>query len=222
MPGLTNLTEDHDVRVNNFLNGARNVTDADAALAIAYYPLLIDLAERRQTMTFKAFVDLAKETYPDNSAVQSAIPISTGRRLEFVRVFTALQGLPDLSAWVTGRNGGNSDAFQRDFDPDEQRRLSAEVDWSAYAEAWEAHAAELRKRAARITRRTDREAISLMAELARKLRPQIEKAIPNPKKLPYVELVGPYRETILQDLMSGLDPEEVFKNVLLDMGNAEA
>ena len=85
-------------RVNHFLNGERKVTETDAALAIAYYPLLVDLAGRRLTITFKDFVDLAKATYPDNPAVQNAIPVSTGRRLEFVRVFTALQRLPAVLA----------------------------------------------------------------------------------------------------------------------------
>lgn len=208
-------------RVNNFLNGARKVTDADAALAIAYYPLLVGLAGRRKTTTFKAFVELAKETYPDNPAVQNAIPVSTGRRLEFVRVFTARNGLPDLSAWVTNRQGKNSAAYEGDFDPDEERRRSAEVDWSEHQAAWEAHAAELRRRAARVRRRSHDDALRMMADVAMKMRPRIQKAIPNPHNRPYAELVGPYREAILQDLMSGLDPEEVFENVLLDMGNAE-
>jgi hypothetical protein len=88
-------------RVNHFLNGERKVTETDAALAIAYYPLLVDLAARRRTIAFKDFVELAKSTYPDNPAFQKAIPVSTGRRLEFVLVFTAVNGLPYLSAWVT-------------------------------------------------------------------------------------------------------------------------
>lgn len=207
--------------VNNFLNGKKQVTETDAALAIAYYPLLVDLATRRRKITFKDFVELAKATYPDNPAVQNAIPVSTGRRLEFVRVFTALQGLPDLSAWVTGKSGKNSAAFQRDFDPVEERRRSAEVDWSEHQAAWEAHAGELRKRAQKITPRNELEARSLMAEFAQVMRPLIEAAIPNPKKLPYVKLVMPFRDTILEDLMSGLDPQDVFENVLIDRRNAQ-
>jgi hypothetical protein len=206
-------------RVNHFLNGERKVTETDAALAIAYYPLLVDLAGRRRTITFKDFVDLAKTTYPDNPAVQNAIPVSTGRRLEFVRVFTAVNGLPDLSAWVTGQSGKNSAVFQRDFDPVEERRRSAEEDWSRHEAAWEAHAADLRKRAQKITPRNELEARSLMAEFAQVMRPRIEAAIPNPKKLPYVKLVMPFRETILEDLKSGLDPQDVFENVLIDMRN---
>lgn len=209
-------------RVNHFLNGARRVTETDASLAIAYYPLLVDLATRRRTITFKGFVELAKATYPENPAVQNAIPVSTGRRLEFVRVFTAIHGLPDLSAWVTGRDGKNSETFQRDFDPEEQRRLSAEVDWAAHEADWEAHAAELRKRARQVRRRTEAEALAMMNEVSLALRPQIEAALPNPKKLPYVKLVKPLREAILEDLMSGLDPQEVFENVLIDRRSLDA
>lgn len=222
MPENTKLTRSRDERVNHFLNGSRRVTDTDAALAIAYYPLLVGLAGGRQTITFKDFVERAKATYPDDRAVQNAIPVSTGRRLEFVRVFTALQGLPDLSAWVTGQGGKNSATFQQDFNPEEERRLSADVDWSAYQEAWETHAADLRKRAQRITRRSQYEAKSLMSTFAKEMRTRIEAAIPNPGKLPYAQLVGPFREAILQDLMSGLDAQEVFENILLDMGNAGA
>ena len=49
--------------VNNFLNGKKQVTETDAALAIAYYPLLVDLATRPRKITFKDFVELAKATY---------------------------------------------------------------------------------------------------------------------------------------------------------------
>ena len=221
MPEQVSASRTKAERVNHFLNGQRRVTETDAALAIAYYPLLVDLATRRQMMSFGDFVGLAKATHPDNPAVQNAIPVSTGRRLEFVRVFTALQELPDLSAWVTGKGGKNSATFQRDFDPEGERRRSAEVDWSEHQAAWEAHAAELRRLAQRITRRSLDEANSLMSKFAKEMRPRIEAAIPNPEKRPYVTLVAPFRETILQDLMSGLDPEEVFENVLLDMRKAE-
>lgn len=206
-------------RVNNFLNGKKQVTETDAALAIAYYPLLVDLATRRRMITFKDFVELAKATYPANPAVQNAIPVSTGRRLEFVRIFTAQQDLPDLSAWVTGQNGKNSSTFEKDFDPVKERKRSSEVDWSLHQAAWEAHAAVLRKKAQKLKPRSRAEARTMMSEIARAMRPRIEAAIPNSNKLPYAQLVGPFRETILADIMSGLDPQEVLENVLIDMRN---
>lgn len=207
-------------RVNSFLNGTKQVTETDAALAIAYYPLLVGLATQGRMITFRDFVDLAKATDPDDPAVQNAIPVSTGRRLEFVRIFTALQNLPDLSAWVTAQNGENSSTFERDFDPVKERKESAEVDWSLYQAAWDAHAVVLRKKAQKLKPRRLAEASTMLAKIAHEMRPRIEAAIPNPGKLPYGQLVGPYRETILQDLMSGLDPQDVFENVLIDMANA--
>lgn len=59
----------------------------------------------------------------------------------------------------------------------------------------------------------------MMAEFAKVMRPRIEAAIPNPKKLPYAQLVGPFRATILADIMSGLDPQGVLENALIDMRN---
>jgi hypothetical protein len=82
-----------------------------------------------------------------------------------------------------------------------------------------AHASLLRKKALPLMRRSEAEATTMMAKIAHEMRPRIEAAIPNPKKLPYVQLVGPYRDTILEDLMSGLDPQDVFDNVLIDMRN---
>lgn len=209
-------------RVNNFLNGSKQVTDTDAALAIAYYPLLVDLAMLRRMITFKDFVELAKATYPDNPAVQNAIPVSTGRRLEFVRIFTALQGLPDLSAWVTGRNGKNSSTFEKDFDPVKERKDSAQVDWSLHQAAWEAHAADLRKKAQKLMPRSQAEASAMMSKIAQEMRPRIEAAIPNPANIPYAQLVGPFRETILAEIMTGLDPHEVLERVLIDMRNDQS
>ena len=219
MPEQKSTPRSQAERVNNFLNGKKQVTETDAALAIAYYPLLVDLATRRRMITFKDFVELAKATYPANPAVHNAIPVSTGRRLEFVRIFTAQQDLPDFSAWVTGQNGKNSSTFEKDFDPVKERKRSSEVDWSLHQAAWEAHAAVLRKKAQKLKPQSRAEARTMMAEIAQAMRPRIEATIPNPNKLPYAQLVGPFRETILADIMSGLDPQEVLENVLIDMRN---
>lgn len=219
MPELTGSQQAQPEYINNFLNGNRQVTETDAALAISYYPLLVGLATRMKTISFGDFVELAKRAYPDNLAVQNAIPVSTGRRLEFVRIFTALQDLPDLSAWVTDRNGKNSSTFKKDFDPVEERRKSAKEDWSLHQAAWDAHAAVLRRMAQRLMPRNLVAARKMMAEIATEMRPRMEAAIPNPGRIPYVQLVKPFRAAILADIMSGLDPREVIENVLIDMRN---
>jgi hypothetical protein len=69
MPELTGSRQAQPEQINNFLNGNKQVTETDAALAISYYPLLVGLATRMETKSFGEFVDTAKRTYPDNLTV---------------------------------------------------------------------------------------------------------------------------------------------------------
>ena len=50
--------------------------------------MLIDLAKNLQETTFQNFVENAKLKYPQSNEVQNAIPVKTGRRLEYIRIFT--------------------------------------------------------------------------------------------------------------------------------------
>ena len=88
------------------------------ALAIAYYPILVEISARQEMITFDQFVQNAKARHPKDQAVQNIIPVSTGRRFEFLRIFTELNGFPDLSAWVANKAGKNSAAYSADYDPD--------------------------------------------------------------------------------------------------------
>ena len=56
------------MEVNNFLAGRRNPTPTDAVLAKCYYPMLCELAKQKKEMTFKEFVDAAKERYRPHAA----------------------------------------------------------------------------------------------------------------------------------------------------------
>ena len=114
---------------NNFLKDRKKPTETDVALAIAYYPMLVEISARQEKITFDQFVQNAKARYPKDQAIQNAIAISTGRRFEFVRIFTELNEFPDLSAWVVNKAGKNSAAYSADYDPDVvfTTRLSATV-----------------------------------------------------------------------------------------------
>ena len=124
---------------NNFFKGWRNPTSVDVVLAEHYYPLLIEVAVKGDLVTFKDFVEMAKVRYPDVQDVQAAIPVSTGRRFEFIRLYTREHGLPDLSSWVVNQSGKNSDVYQSDFDPVEERRKTQTIDWSQYEGNWSAY-----------------------------------------------------------------------------------
>jgi hypothetical protein len=208
-----------EVRVmekNNFLKDRKKPTETDVALAIAYYPMLVEISARQEKITFDQFVQNAKARYPKDQAIQNAIPVSTGRRFEFIRVFTELNEFPDLSAWVVNKSGKNSAAYNADYDPEVERENSANTDWSLYHSEWNAHVAELKKLAIKLKRRKPDEARKLMAEFAKKMRAKIEASTPNKKKLPYPRLMKPYQPRLMESLMEGLDIEQVFKDIIFE------
>ena len=211
-----NVGEVRVMEKNNFLKDRKKPTETDLALSIAYYPMLVEISARQEKITFDQFVQNAKARYPKDQAVQNAIPVSTGRRFEFIRIFTEPNGFPDLSVWVVNKAGENSTAFNDDYDPEVERENSANTDWSLYQTEWDAHVAELKKLSIKLKRRKPDEARKLMADFARKMRAKIEASIPNKKKLPYTLLIKPYRPLIMESLMEGKDIELVFDDIIFE------
>ena len=202
---------------NNFLAGRRNPTPTDAVLAKCYYPMLCELAKQKKEMTFKDFVDAAKERYPNVEEVQNAIPVSTGRRFEFVRTYTNQHELPDLSAWVVSQAGTNSEEYTADFNPQEEREASSNINWDDYEGEWGEFVEQLVKSTIKVKRIKKDKARSIMAQYANELRAKIEAHIPNPKKLRYATLVTPFAAPIIESLMEGNEVEVAFDNVIFDM-----
>ena len=61
-----------EVRVmekNNFLKDRKKPTETDVALAIAYYPMLVEISARQEKITFDQFVQNAKARYPKDQAI---------------------------------------------------------------------------------------------------------------------------------------------------------
>jgi hypothetical protein len=109
-----------------------NVTLIDVQLASSYYPLLVDLAKHKHCLTYGELVDRAKEEYPDRPMVQKAIAVSTGRRLDVVRLFTSERELPDLTSLVINKGSGECGVgFTRSFDPKVAREEAFSFDWSS-------------------------------------------------------------------------------------------
>ena len=202
---------------NHFENEERNITDTDVALAKAYFPMLKEQKLTGETITFGDFVAEAKKRYPNDESVQNAIPVSTGRRLEFIRLYTKRYDLPDLSAWEVGAGGENSEAYSADFNPQEERDASLSVDYSEYEGEWGEYIVELAKRTIKLKRRKEADAVKIMSDYATPLKAKINSEIPNPKKLDYVILVKPFRDPIIEGLMEGKDVEDVFNDVIFDM-----
>src|SRR5690606_4154362 len=109
----------------------KNITLNDVQLASAYYPILIDLAKHKHCLTYGELVERAQETYPENSVVQKAIAVSTGRKLDVVRIFTAERELPDLTSLIINKSAGEcGSGFTSHFDPVAAREMVFSFDWS--------------------------------------------------------------------------------------------
>ena len=109
-----------------------NVTLVDVQLASSYYPMLVDLAKHKHCLTYGELVERAKVEYPDRAVVQKAIAVSTGRRLDVVRMFTSDRELPDLTSLVINKGSGECGVgFTRSFDPKAAREEVFAFDWNA-------------------------------------------------------------------------------------------
>jgi hypothetical protein len=107
-----------------------SVTAVDLELAAIYYPILVEKARLKLCITYGELVDLAKNLHPDNPVIQNALAISTGRRLDVVRMFTSAHGLPDLSSLViNGLSGECGSGFTRNFDPESARNQVFNFNW---------------------------------------------------------------------------------------------
>jgi hypothetical protein len=115
-------------------------------VAAAIYPILVECARKSpaRTMTYGALANEAKLRLPNDEAVQKAIPVSLGRRLDVVRMFLDRESLPDLTVLVVNAGTGEvGSAFGAN--PDKVRAEVAAFDWSTVAEEFDLHISGLRK-----------------------------------------------------------------------------
>jgi len=178
------------------------ITETDLAVAAAIYPILVECARQSpaRTMTYGALANEAKVRVPGDEAVQKAIPISLGRRLDVVRMFLDREALPDLTVLIVNAGTGEvGSAFGAN--PDKVRAEVAAFDWSAVAEEFNLHIAGLRKgieatQRPKITRDSAKE---MMSDYARDHRAALPKDI------------GEKREAIIKMISSGHSAEDAFR-----------
>lgn len=127
------------------MNDAHNVTETDLAVAAAIYPVLVECARQSpaERLTYGEFIKRAQSRFPAIDAIQKAIPVSLGRRLDVVRLFLVKKQLPDLTALVVNAGTGEvGSAFGAD--PERVRASVGAFDWSGVAEEFDLHVAGLR------------------------------------------------------------------------------
>ena len=184
----------------------QNITLLDIQLARIYLPILVKCAREGRTCTYTELVDEAKAGHVSNADVQKAIPVSTGRRLEVIRLYCKSEDLPDLASLVIGKNSGECGSFYlKHFDPVSARAAVFAMDWNRLLPDIDGY---FEYTTTKITPRTIRK-----AETARQLMSDYFKE--NRTRLP--QSIVSQREQILQMLVEGFDPEEAFAAATLQL-----
>lgn len=181
----------------------KNITLNDVQLAAAYYPILIDLAKHKHCLTYGELVERAQGIYPDKEYVQNAIAVSTGRKLDVVRIFTCERDLPDVTSLIINKNHGEcGTGFTDHFNPEEARKEVYAYDWSEVTTEFDLYIESAAKQVTPRKRRKRPEALTLMSEFYKE------------NKDKYPASIKDKREDIIILLMEGFSPEESFKQVL--------
>jgi len=183
----------------------KNITLNDVQLAAVYYPLLIELAKHKHKLTYGELVDRAKEKHPDKDYVQKAIAVSTGRKLDVVRIFTSERDLPDVTSLIINKNDGEcGTGFTDHFDPEKARSEVFTYDWSEVSAEFDIYIETVEKQT------TKRKRIKRPAAL------KIMSAYYNENKESYPLSIKDKREEIIDLLMKGFSAEESFKQAMED------
>jgi hypothetical protein len=115
---------------------SQNFTSTDLELAAAYYPILVELAQQRRCLSYGELLSEAQRRFPDRPVVQRAIPVSTGRRLDVIRVFAAERNIPNLSALILNKERRESGSGADD------QADSKEISEAIFAYDWQELTAE--------------------------------------------------------------------------------
>src|SRR5687768_11842992 len=182
-----------------------NVTENDLTVAASFYPILVECARQSppRKLTYGELIAITRDRFPNLEAVQTAIPVSAGRRLDVVRMFLTKEKLPDLTSLVVNADTGEVGAAFG-ADPETARAEVASFDWSAVAEEFDLHIAGLRKnlRAKSKPKVSRKDAVGLMWAYHRDHRVSLPKEI------------GTKREAIIDMICGGLSPEEAFAHAV--------
>lgn len=180
-----------------------NITLNDVQLASIYYPMLVDLAQHKHCLTYSELVSKAKELHPANPMVQRAIAVSTGRKLDVVRIFTAERDLPDLTCLVINKGSGEcGSGFTDYFDPVASREKVFAFDWSTASTDFDGY---IKHTETVITPRKSRKEVEALKLMSAYYKQHKDRLPPS---------VRDKRAAIIELLVEGFSEEEAFSQAL--------
>jgi len=180
-----------------------HVTQTDLVLASVYFPLLVKIAKSKELISYSKLVEHAKSIHSDNGTVQNAIPVSTGRRLDVVRMFTNQSNCPDLSSLVVNEGTGECGAgFLRSFNPEVVRKEVFDFDWTQVKTDFEGFITTIEKKIKPRKRIKEPKARQLMADYYVAHKNSLPAAIRN------------QRDYLIESIMDGVAVEDAFQDCI--------
>lgn len=171
----------------------------DVQLARLLYPLLIELAGSRQTLTYTQLIEKAKTRYPDNQRVANLIPVRMGRILWVIYNFVHERGLPPLTLIIVSATNNYPGKAMWNHDCHAEQQRCFEYDWSHVDHDFDLYGQQSEK---------------CLTPLIRISREQAKKIMSSH----YLAYIGHYpksiknlREPIIENIMNGMPVEKAFQ-----------
>jgi len=181
-------------------------TENDLELGRVYWSLLIEFArdKKGKVLTYGELIENAKKAYPDNAAVENAIPISIGRKLEVVVWFCAQNKLPDLACLVVNQSGLPGESYIHFLTWEAERKKVADYDWSNIQIKFETTIQQELAKTVKLKKRKNDEALNLRYEHWKENKDRYPVSPSDEQKLDMLLL-----------LMEGHDPEYAFRQAFI-------
>ena len=182
-----------------------NVTLNDVQLAKVYFPILLELAQHKHTLTYGELVDKAKELHPDLDYVQNSIPVSTGKKLDVIGAFQRENHLPDLASLIISKKTGDCGTRYPSENPSEERERVYQHDWSNHSLDFDQFTVEVITQVTPRTKRKREEATIVMSDYNK-----LHKSVLPPN-------ISDQREFIIELLIEGFEPDYVFEEAIRNL-----
>ncbi len=114
------------------------VTPKDLHLAKSYYPILIELARNKRTLTYQELLQEAQQRHPDDHVIKKMRCVRSGRVLGVIYRFAEYQGLPRITTLIVKGAGTRSVkgecgiGVSNHLDCAAERQKCFEFDWDAH------------------------------------------------------------------------------------------
>jgi hypothetical protein len=109
---------------------AFRATDKQLHIAGLFYPILLELAQDKTVLSYKALIEKAQAQHPNDLIMKNMIPVRSGPVLGILYHFAEMNGLPRISTLIVNHSGECGDGIASTHDCVAEREKCFAFDWS--------------------------------------------------------------------------------------------